>query len=125
MEFEIKGQQYRSGKLDAFKQFHVARRLAPLLGGIAQGGGGDFSAFLQPMAEAIAHMPDADCDYILNTCLAVVQRQQGNAWASIMKGKEFMFDDIDMGSMIQITVQVIQENLGGFFSDPAAIAQAS
>lgn len=124
MEFEIKGQQYRAGRLDAFKQFHVARRLAPLLGGIAKGGQGDFSAFLQPMAEALAGMPDADCDFILNTCLAVVQRQQGNAWAPIIKGKELMFEDIDMGSMIQITIKVIQENLGSFFSDPAAIAQA-
>lgn len=143
MQFELKGHQYQSGKLDAFKQFHVARRLAPLLSGVGaalkgngeqpkQGDGeaaaaaqkADFSDFLEPMADALAHMPDADCDYILFTCLAVVQRQQGNGWAKVLAqgSRSLMFDDIDMGEMIGITMKVIQENIGGFFSAPGALA---
>jgi hypothetical protein len=31
-----------------------------------------------------------------------------------------MFDDIDMGQMVQIAVKVIQENLSGFFPGGAA-----
>lgn len=30
-EFEINGVQYRSGKLDTFKQLHVSRKIAPLV----------------------------------------------------------------------------------------------
>lgn len=149
MEFEIKGQLYRSGKLDAFKQFHVARRLAPLLSGVSSVLKGsalppptqkhdgdksqseeapppapapDFADFLEPMADALAHMPDADCDFILFTCLGAAQRQQGNGWAKIVATgtRSLMFEDIDMGVMINITLKVIQENLGSFFSDPAA-----
>lgn len=121
MEFEISGNNYRSGKLDAFKQFHVSRRLAPVLSGLAiaaNGSEADFSAFLQPIAEAVAQMPDADCDYILHTCLGVVQRQQGNAWANIYAqgAKTLMFDDIDLAAMLQIAAKVIQDNLAGFFS---------
>lgn len=154
MQFEINGQQYRSGKLDAFKQFHVARRLAPLLSGVSSvlNGSGlpdpeppraegeaakaevpaapdkkDFVDFLEPMADALAHMPDADCDYILFTCLGVVQRQQGNGWAKVVAQgtRSMMFDDIDMGVMINITMKVIQENIGGFFSAPDATARSS
>jgi hypothetical protein len=121
MEFEIKGQQYRSGKLDAFKQFHVSRRLAPVLSGmasLAESPQTDFTELLQPVAEAIAHMPDSDCDYILQTCLSVVQRQQGNAWANVYapNTKALMFDDVDLSTMLQIAVKVIQDNLAGFFS---------
>jgi len=146
MQFEINGQQYQSGKLDAFKQFHVARRLAPLISGVsaalkgdaapsAEGAAADsvqpqpeqrkdFADFLEPMADALAHMPDADCDYILFTCLGVVKRQQGDGWAKVLApgGRTLMFEDIDMGAMINITLKVIQENIGGFFFAPGAPA---
>jgi hypothetical protein len=123
MECEIKDQTYRSGKLNARQQFHVARRLAPVLGGLAtasQGKTDDFATFLQPIADAIAGMSDADCDYVLDTCLAVVQRQQGSSWANILVNKSQMFDDIDMGVMLQLAAKVITENLGGFFQGNAA-----
>lgn len=123
MEFEINGQQYRSGKLSARLQFHVARRLAPVLGGLAaasKNGGDDFAGFLQPIADAISGMSDADCDYVLDTCLAIVQRQQGSSWANVFVNKAQMFDDIDMGAMLQIASKVITENLGGFFQGSAA-----
>src|SRR5690348_10469618 len=142
MQFDINGQQYQSSKLDAFKQFHVARRLAPLLSGVSAALKGgveppavaegesapqevDFADFLEPMADALAHMPDADCDYVLFTCLSVVQRQQGNGWAKIVApgGRSMMFEDIDMGAMIGITLKVIQENIGGFFDAPGAPAK--
>jgi|SRR5690348_9329885 len=146
MQFEINGHQYQSAKLDAFKQFHVARRLAPLLSGVsaalkstgvapapAEGEAtpsqdaaprADFADFLEPMADALAHMPDADCDYILFTCLSVVQRQQGNGWAKVVApgSRSMMFEDIDMGEMIGITLKVVQENIGGFFAAPGASA---
>jgi hypothetical protein len=124
MEFEINGQKYRSGKLNARQQFHVARRLAPVLGGLATASKGqtdNFATFLQPIADAIAGMSDADCDYVLDTCLASVQRQQqGSTWANIFVNKAQMFDDIDMGVMLQIASKVITENLGGFFQGSAA-----
>ena len=127
-EFEINGQAYRAARLDAFKQFHIARRLAPLHAGLSkamEGGAMGEDAFSPAIAEAVAGMPDADCDYILQSCLAVVQRRQGDRWASIMAvgGRALQFDDIDMGAMLQIAGQVITENLGGFFgasADPSA-----
>lgn len=128
MEFEINGQQYRSAKLNARQQFHVARRLAPVFGGLAeasQGASPDFAHFLQPIADAIAGMSDADCDYILDTCLGVVQRQQGSAWAQILVNKAQMFDDIDLGVMLQLASKVITENLGGFFQGSAVSVLSS
>jgi hypothetical protein len=127
-EFEINGQTYRAAKLDAFKQFHIARRLAPLQAGLSkamEGGGSGEDAFSPAIAEAVAGMPDADCDYILQTCLAVVQRQQDGRWVSIMAAgaKALMFEDIDMGAMLQIAGQVITENLGGFFGASPAQAE--
>lgn len=121
MEFEISGQQYRAGRLDTFKQFHVSRRLVPVLTAMVQSRADNpssFDALVVPIAEAIAHMPDEECDFILHTCLAVAQRQQGEKWCNVFapSSQSLMFDDIDMGAMIQITMKVIQENLAGFFA---------
>lgn len=127
MEFEIGGNTYRSGKMDTFKQFHVSRRLVPILGNVAGAVSGEakFEDLVQPLMHGIACMTDADCDFILEACLKVVQRQHGNAWAQIYAGanQALMFDDIDMSVMLQIAGKVIQDNLSGFF--PGKVAAAS
>lgn len=125
MEFEIAGNTYRSGKMDTFKQFHVSRRLVPILGGVAGAVSGEagFDDLVQPLMVGIASMTDADCDFILESCLRVVQRQQGTAWAPIYAGanQALMFDDIDMSVMLQIAGKVIQDNLSGFFPGKGAV----
>jgi hypothetical protein len=116
---EISGQQYRIGRLDAKRQFHVARRLAPLLaglGGALKGEAKGFAEMVSPIAEALAKMSDEDTDYVLDTCLLVVQRQSGQGWQSVMvKNGGLLFQDIDLPAMLQLTVAVIQQNLGSFF----------
>jgi hypothetical protein len=120
---EVGGHKYRIGRIDARKQFHVARRLAPLLagmGGLANKSAG-FAAVLAPITEALSSMSDEDVDYVLDACLGVCQRlQQDGRPAPVMTRSGLMFEDIDMGQMIQLAVKVIQENLGGFFPGAAA-----
>jgi hypothetical protein len=120
---EVGGFQYRIGKIDARKQFHVARRLAPLLAGMSnvpdksQG----FAAFLGPLTDALSGMSDQDVDYVLDICLGACKRIQPSGHpAPVMVRGGLMFEDIDMGQMIQLAVKVIQVNLGGFFPDAAA-----
>lgn len=121
-EFTVAGQNYKSAKMDAMKQFHVSRRLAPVLAGIApllkDLKGADPLAALAPAAEAIGGISDADAEYILNACLDLCQRQQpGNiGWARVRSSGGLMFEDIGMAEMLQIAWAVLSENLGGFFS---------
>ncbi|VXB25187.1 putative bacteriophage protein [Burkholderia sp. 8Y] len=116
---DINGQSYRIGRLDAKKQFHVARRLAPLLaglGGALKGKAQGFAELVSPIADALAKMSDEDTDYVLDTCLSVVARQQGDGWQNVMvKGGGLVFQDIDLPAMLQLTVAVVQQNLGSFF----------
>lgn len=125
---EVGGQKYRIGRIDARKQFHVARRLAPLLAGMSNAFGGNtgktagFEKFIVPLTDALSGMSDEDVDYVLDICLGVCQRVQPNGQGApvIARGGGLMFEDIDMGQMIQLAVKVIQENLGGFFPGAAA-----
>lgn len=130
----VGGQTYRVGRLDAMKQFHVARKLAPVittLGGMSdvvrslKGGeaaGGIELASLRPVMDALASMPEADCEFILGTCLAAVQRKSdgGTGWTPIWNAgaKRLQFEDIGLTGMLEITAAVLRSNLGNFF--PAA-----
>jgi hypothetical protein len=140
-ELSIGEVNYRTGKLDAFQQFHVFRKLSPILSGlietfsrartsVAVGNGNDeespaanpaFWSAVGPVAHAIAEMSQEDSEYILRTCLGTVMRRgagPGGNWARLttMTGV-LMFEDLDLGAMLQLTYAVLEDNLGDFFRD--------
>jgi hypothetical protein len=43
-----------------------------------------FGQVLQPFADALAAMNDADADYVMDNCLTAVQRQQPTGWARVV-----------------------------------------
>lgn len=122
---------YSIGRLAPRAQFHIARRLAPVLANLApvmlvlrrtDGAGEElpldlFAATAMPLVQGIAKMEDHEVDYILNTCLGVVGREQGGQYAPVLAadGQTFMFADLGMADLLQLTVAVVQENLGNFF----------
>lgn len=125
-EIEINGVMYRIGRLDAFTQFHIARRLAPIqlamgisASELAQKATADEStiaaAIMGPIADIMSKMPQDDVDYILKSSLAIVSRKQGESWAKVFVSGGLMFDDIRMKEMVRLTIAVIKENMDGFF----------
>jgi len=134
VEFTIGDVNYRTRhKMDARQQFHVARRIAPLISQIAAVGPAlavalsannpqAMEALAEPIAKALASMSDEECDYVLDRCLALVQRQSGGNGASLWtdvwnaRAGRMQFDDIQLPEMIQIATEVLRENLMGFFN---------
>ena len=137
-EIELHGQSYRIGKLDAFKQFHVSRKIAPMVPTLIPifveissnadifGDIDRLSTALLPFADAVAGMKDEDAEYVISTCLSSVQRKSGTAWAKVWndQANACMFDDLDLSTMLPLVVHSIKENLGSFISG-LLTAQAS
>lgn len=129
MQTTIKGHVYSIGKMDAFKQFHVARRLAPLLFATSTGllarlrggemAGDDFASMVsaaEPMIQVISSMNDTDSQYILDSCLAVCQRRQDTGFQRVQTDTgQFLFADIDLPVVLQLVAAVLKDNLGNFF----------
>jgi hypothetical protein len=126
---EIEGVNYRIGRLGVFDQLHVSRRLAPLLGGLAeavkdtpdrtpQNGDKDSQIDFAQVAKAFASMSDDDVDYIVHRCLSVCQRSvKPDGWASVQsKSGKLMYEDLTLTSLMGLSINVIQENLSDFFS---------
>lgn len=144
MDFELNGQAYKCGKISAVKQFHILRRLAPVLSGLAPllssgpANGSNFDEIktgimadpdmlekaLTGFAAALAALSDADSELVLFGLLACVTRKQaqGLGWAPIVVGDALMFQDIELGSMLQIAVKAAMYNFGDFLNGlPSAL----
>lgn len=130
---DVKGHSYKVGKLNAMQQFHVVRRLATLLAGVADQLQGlpkeDVAArmpgLLPALAERLATLDDATAEYVLMTCLAVAERKQsGGGWAQVVAEGQLMFQDIDMPAMLTLVGHVLMENLAGFFGDLSGVFPA-
>lgn len=127
-KIEVNGTTYIIGRLDAFKQLHVARKIAPIittLGATAlkmssptAASEGDMGmALMAPAMEVVSRMEEVDVNYVVQTCLGVVMRLSGDDQrpAKVMQGSNLMFQDIDLTLMIRLTVEVVRENLSAFF----------
>lgn len=59
MQFTIKDKTFDSGRLNAFQQLHVVRRLAPVTSGSwpRRKARGDPEAFLGPLARTVGELP--------------------------------------------------------------------
>lgn len=122
---------YDISRMPARTQFHVWRRLVPLITTMhnlpmliemskemdAQEKVAVFFAAMGPVAKALAAMPDEDVDYVLNACLSVVSRKQadGRAAPVLAPGGALMFEDIQMTDMVLLAKETIEGNLGNFF----------
>lgn len=127
---------YRIGALNAMQQFHVSRRIAPLLATaginlamLARGSKLSVEEILPtlgPVSMMLAGMSDEQTDYIFATCLGVVQRKEmagsKELWAPVANGALMQYQDIDMLGMIRLVIAVLQHNLEDFFKE--LIAQA-
>ncbi len=140
-DFAIGDRQFKLNKLDAFKQFHIVRRLGPILGDIIPlarklKGVGDadsmseedkFSAFAEmvaPIMNGISKLSDADANLVLlGLCSAVEVRQpQSNSWARVAVGDNLMMGDLELPVLLQVAGRAFVYNLAGFF---ASAPQAS
>lgn len=127
-EIDINGQKYRIGKLDAMRQFHLSRKIAPIIptlipvfvklskGGSLTDDLGGFAELLAPFAEGISTMSDEASEYVISTCMSVVSRQSGSAFASAWnkQANTTQFDDMDLAVILQLVIRVVQASLGPF-----------
>lgn len=120
-EIELDGATYSIGALSPMKQFHIARRMAPMLAAAAKGVSGDANpttmlAAVPDMASALAEMSDADADYCLFGLLEPVRRQLTNAlgWAPITNGHILLYQDITLPTMLRLAQAAFTHNLTPF-----------
>lgn len=132
-DFEIGTRKFKLNKIDAFKQFHIARRIAPILADLlpamkdiqkVQKGElseteklDEFVKIAAPLMNGLSKLSDEDANRILFGLLASVevQQQTGN-WAKIANGESLMMQDLELPILLQVAGRAFAFNLSGFFA---------
>lgn len=150
MEIILNGVKYSSVRLDAFKQFHIARRLAPVVLSLGMGAAlmmkikdanasptpkskateeqDDLAALAtagKPIADVLAAMSDADSEIVLKLCLGAVSREvgAGAGFGPVLSPSgALQYNDLGLIQMLQLTHAVVMENLGNFMPAPPTAA---
>jgi hypothetical protein len=134
-EFEIGADKFKVGKLDAFAQFHVTRRLGPLLAELfpvlqkiakAQSEMAGLSEeeklkrmmeTAAPVMEALAKLSDTDADYVLYRLLSVVEvfQPKFSSWAKVATQTQLVMQTLEFPVLLQAAGRSLMFNLSGFF----------
>lgn len=136
---EINGQSYRTGKLNAFKQGHIAKRMLPIMaamGDVAvslfKGGGTEaqletalsdksLASVFEPLSHALARLSDEDQDAIFKLCLAVTARKTAGGFSPVVTPNgDLLFEDMDLQVVLKLVSIVVKENLSNFFRGSAS-----
>ena len=135
-DFSIGNLNFKLGKLDAFKQFHIVRRVGPILADLlpAMKGMADkqekqknklsesekldqFAEIAAPVMLGLSKLSDADSEMVLLGLLSSVEVQQsaGN-WAKVANGSMIMMQDLELPVLLQIAGKAFAYKLAGFFA---------
>src|ERR1700729_1492795 len=122
IEAEIKGKKFKIGKTEVMKQFHVARRISPILSDALpamkkmqelQASGGfeamdenrkfeAISGVITPFVHGMSKLNDADAELVLYSLLGCVEvfQPEFKTWARVANEKTLMMQDIDLPTLL-------------------------
>ena len=127
-EFQVNNETYAVNRLPANVKFHLSRKAFPLFKAMRQAAfenaGKDPKeityAMFESMAEAWSVMSEQDANFILDTCLAAVQRKQGDNWAKLTNNKSLMFEDAGSPEIMQALVWGVLDDQISPFSNTSS-----
>lgn len=115
---EINGKSYTLRKMPVMKQFHVARRISPIIAKMVSGD------TMDEAVKELATLSDKDSEYVLSSCLDVVTyRDEENKRDFPVQASNGMlaYDHIDLAVMLSLVAEVLRFNLEGFMNAPPSI----
>lgn len=132
-DFQIGAQEFKLSKIDPFKQFHIVRRLGPILGDIipvaqsiknaVSGEQSEDQKFetiaklVQPILNGLSKLSDEDSNRVLLGLLSSVEMKQSPAgnWARVARDESLMIETLDLPVLLQAAGRAFAYNLSGFF----------
>lgn len=130
-DFSIGDMRFKLNKIDVFKQFHIARRLSPIMSEIiavapkikglkedlAESEKLDAIAQLaKPIMDGFSKLSDQDANFVLMNLCSAVEVQQASNWSRISNGEVLMFNTFELPTLLQIAGRSFMYNIAGFFT---------
>jgi hypothetical protein len=132
--FSIGDKEFQLSKINAFKQFHIVRRVAPILADLLPAMKSvqkvsdskaltedqkldQFAEIAAPLMNGLSKLSDADSELVLYGLLNAVEvKQTSGNWARVASGSSLMIQDMELPMLLQIAGRAFMYNLAGFFA---------
>lgn len=124
--------EYKLNKLPAFRQFHIVRKVGPILSDMLPAFASiaktintekseseqfdEAAKIFGPVFTGLSKLSDADAEFVLYGLLASIERKQESNWAFLASGQNLMFQDLDLPTMLQLAGRAFMYNLSDFFA---------
>lgn len=133
-DFEIGGRKFKLGKMNTFKQFHIVRRISPILADLLpeitnlqkiskdDASKSETEKFentakvLAPLLTGFSRLSDKDSEFVLYGLLACVEVNLNGAWSKVATESMLMVQDMELPTLLQIAGRAFMFNLSGFFA---------
>jgi hypothetical protein len=134
-DFEIGGRKFKLNKINAIKQFHIVRRIVPILSDLGPVMGDvqkvmnpnsniseakkfeRAAKIMTPILNGISNMSEADSNKVLFGLLSAVEmKQEHGNWAFVANDEMLLFQDMELPILLQLAGRSFMFNLSGFFS---------
>lgn len=117
-ELEVDGHKYRISKLLPLAQFHLSRRIAPLILAFANEKADENAAVdvMSKVAEKLSTLKDDEAEYIVFGLLAAVKRvgEDGKSYHPVSNGNTLMYGNMSVATMMKLAYESGRFNLGNF-----------
>lgn len=131
-EFEYGGRRFKLSKVNPFKQFHIVRRVSPILSDLLviapqieklskkDSTEDDKTKMLSevagPIMKGLSKLTDADADYVLYGLLNAVEVEHSGVFSKVAQGENLMMQDLELPTLINIAGKAFMFNLQNFFA---------
>lgn len=108
-DFNLGDKNFRIGKIPAMRQFHILRRMSPLLSVIDPKAD---KGQVELLTEALSSISDADADYIIYGLLAgvYVDNGQGLGFACVAPNGLLAYQNLNLVEIMTLAFEAIREN---------------
>lgn len=130
--FEINGKSFKVSKINAMKQYHIVRRISPILSemlpaiqGLAKKSNAlseeemldQAATVIAPIMNGLSKLTDKDSEFVLFGLLSVVEIKQAEGnWARLVMNDNLMFHDLELPILLQAAGRSFMFNMSGFFA---------
>lgn len=131
--FELGTMKFKLSKINAFKQFHIVRKIGPILAELGPAMAAiekssknkglssedqlsEFAKIASPIMIGLAKLSDSDSEYVLFSLLNSVEIHQGVGWAKVAVENNLMMNQLELPQLLQLAGKAFAFNLSGFFA---------
>lgn len=136
--FQAGGLDFKLRKIDALQQFHIVRKIGPLLSEILPALSKvklkekeveglneeqkfeEFAKILAPLVSGLSKLSDKDSEFVLFRLLSVVEVQQkefnGQPWTDVATYDGIKMQNIELPILMQAAGRSLMYNLAGFLA---------